>query len=134
MSDYVHERLRNRISEIVNTMISDGSIKAPGLSRFASVSHVSLSRDNAYATLCVTCLESSRLDRSVAALNEAAGFIQSRLARVVNTKNTPRLTFVPDKDLEKMNRIDAILDRIHAEGYKTSPENEEVGPQSEDNN
>ncbi len=114
MSDYIHSRLKNRIVEIVDTLISNGSIKNPDLSHFANISHITLSRDNAYATLYVTCLEEKRLDKSVAALNNAAGFIQGRLAKLLNTRNTPRLTFVKDEDLKTANRIDEILEAIKA--------------------
>lgn len=113
MSDYAQGRLESRILEAVNTLIVQGSIKNPKLSRFASISDLSLSKDNAYATLYVSCLDDNALDRSVAALQSAAGFIQARLASVLRTKNTPRLTFVADTTQRDANRINELLKSIN---------------------
>ena len=112
MADYIQSRNEARIMEIVNTLIVSGEIKNPKLSRFASISDISLSRDNAYATLYVSCLEDGRLENSVAALQSAAGFIQARLAKVMKTKNTPRLSFVGDTTDRDAARIDALLESL----------------------
>ena len=53
MADYIQSRNQARIMEVVNTLIVSGEIKNPKLSRFASVNDISLSKDNAYATLYV---------------------------------------------------------------------------------
>ena len=112
MSDYAQSRLESRIVEAINTLIVQGDIKNPKLSRFASVCDLSLSKDNAYATAYVSCLEDKCLDNSVKALQSAAGFIQARLASVLKTKNTPRLTFVADTTQRDANRINELLKSI----------------------
>jgi len=112
MADYIQSRNEARIMEIVNMLIVSGEIKNPRLSRFASIGDVKLSRDNAYATLFVTCMEDNRLEGSVAALQSAAGFIQGRLAKVMKTKNTPKLSFVADTTERDAARIDALLESI----------------------
>ena len=116
MADYIQSRNEARIKEIVNTLIVSGEIKNPKLSTFASISDISLSRDNAYATLYVSCLVDKDLENSVKALQSAAAFIQGRLARVMKTKNTPRLTFVADTTERDAAKMDALL-----ESLKTSP-------------
>ena len=112
MGDYAQNRLESRIVEAVNMLIVKGDIKNPKLSRFASISDIELSKDNAYATLYVSCLDDASLTKSAAALQSAAGFIQSRLAGVLKTKNTPRLTFVADTTQRDANRIDELLKSI----------------------
>jgi ribosome-binding factor A len=112
MDNYFQSRNEARIIEVVNTLIVNGEIKNPKLSRFASISDLSLSKDNAYATLYVSCLEDSRLQASVNALQSAAGFIQARLARVMKTKNTPKLNFVADTTERDAARIDQLLESI----------------------
>lgn len=113
MGDYIQSRNEARIMEVVNTLIVKGDIKHPKLSRFASISDISLSKDNAYATLYVSCLmDDGTLNASVKALQSAAGFIQARLAQVLKTKNTPRLTFVPDTTERDASRIDQLLESI----------------------
>ncbi len=43
------------------------------------------------------------------ALNAASGFFQSRLAKTLRSRNTPRLSFVFDKGFDHANRIDQLL-------------------------
>ena len=112
MADYIQSRNEARIMEVVNTLIVSGEIKNPKLSRFASVNDISLSKDNSYATLYVSCLEDRQLQNSVTALQSAAGFIQARIARVLKTKNTPKLNFVADTTERDAARIDALLESI----------------------
>ncbi len=112
MADYIQSRNEARIVEIVNTLIVNGEIKNPKLSRFASIGGISLSKDNAYATLYVSCLVDAQLENSVKALQSAAGFIQGRLAKVMKTKNTPRLSFVADTTERDAARMEALLESI----------------------
>ena len=112
MSDYIQNRLQSRIIEAVNTLIVNGDIKNPKLSRFASVTDVTISRDNAYATLYVNCLDEKQLNNSVKALQSAAGFIQARLANALKTKNTPKLTFVVDETFINAKHMDELIDSL----------------------
>lgn len=112
MADYVQNRNEAKIVETINTLIVNGEIKNPSLSKFASISDISLSKDNAYATLYVSCLVDNQLESSVRALQSAAGFIQARLAKVLKTKNTPKLSFVADNTEREAAKIDALLERI----------------------
>lgn len=112
MSDYSQSRIESRIMEAVNTLIVSGEIKNPKLSRFASVSDVSVSKDNSYATLYVSCLIDKDLERSVSALQSASAFIQGRLAAALRTKNTPKLTFLPDTTEREASRINELLESI----------------------
>ena len=123
MADYIQSRNESRIMEIVNTLIVSGEIKNPRLSTFASISDISLSRDNAYATLYVSCLVDRDLENSVKALQSAAPFIQGRLARVMKTKNTPRLSFVPDTTEREAAKMDALLESLNISPAEDSSEN-----------
>ena len=123
MADYIQSRNEARIMEIVNTLIVSGEIKNPRLSTFASISDISLSRDNAYATLYVSCLVDRDLENSVKALQSAAPFIQGRLARVMKTKNTPRLSFVADTTEREAAKMDALLESLNISPAEDSSEN-----------
>lgn len=110
MSSYSESRLESRIMEAVSTMIVTGVIKNPHLSRFTSVTEVRLSPDNAYASVYVSTAMEKDLERSVKALNSAAGFIQSRLAAILKTRNTPVLKFIPDTSYIEGERINNLID------------------------
>ena len=123
MADYIQSRNEARIMEIVNTLIVSGEIKNPKLSTFARISDISLSRDNASATLYVSCLVDRDLNNSVKALQSAAPFIQGRLARVMKTKNTPRLSFVADTTERDAAKMDALLESLNISPAEDSTEN-----------
>ena len=110
MSTYSGSRLESRVMEAISTMIVTGVIKNPHLSRFTSVTDVKLSSDNAYATVYVSTVMEKDLDRSVKALNSAAGFIQNRLGAILKTRNTPVLKFVPDISYIEGERINNLID------------------------
>lgn len=115
MDNYNAQRLESRILEAVNTLIVSGDIKNPSLSRFATITGVSLSKDNSYAKLYVSCLEDSRLEKSTAALQCASGYIQSRLAKILKTRNTPRLTFIADTTQREAARVNNLLESVKSE-------------------
>jgi len=113
MSEYSQNRNETRIVQAVNTLIVSGEIKNPKLNKFASISDITLSKDNAYATLYVSCLsDDGTLESSVKALQSAAGFIQAKLANVLKTKNTPKLTFVADTTSRNAQRMDELLESL----------------------
>lgn len=114
MSDYSQSRNEARILQAVNTLIVNGEIKNPKLNKFASISDITLSKDNAYATLYVSCLANDdTLENSVKALQSAAGFIQAKLANILKTRNTPKLTFVPDTTQREAQKMNELLESLH---------------------
>lgn len=113
MNNYIQDRLESRIVQAVNTLIVNGEIKNPKLSTFASISDINLAKDNAYATLYVSCLDDRALNNSVAALQSAAAFIQGRLAKALRTKNTPHLTFVADTTQREAQHINELLNSLN---------------------
>ena len=113
MSEVSQQRLESRIAEIISTLTVTGQIKNPTLSTFTSVTEVRLVEDNANATVFVSSLLSDgSLDKSVNALNSAAPFIQSRIAKNLRTKNTPHLVFKADKSYREAERINGIIDTL----------------------
>ena len=112
MDNYSAQRLSSRITDAVNTIIVSGEIRNPHLAPFVSVTDIEVSKDNAYAKLYVSCLDESRLAGSVKALQSAAGFIQVKLGKILNTKNTPKLTFIADSTQFTAQKVDKILDSI----------------------
>ncbi len=110
MSEYSGARLENRIAETVSTLIVSGKIKNPHLSRFTSVTEVRLASDNTSASVFVSTVREEDLERSVAALNSAAGYIQSFVAKALKTRNTPRLVFVAEISYQEWEQISRLID------------------------
>lgn len=112
MSEYSQARLESKILETVSSLIVSGAIKNHNLSTLTSVTRVTLAPDNTEAKVYVSSLfDDANLDKSVHALNKAAGFIQSRLANVLKTKNTPVLTFWKDNSYIEGERINNLIDK-----------------------
>ena len=75
-----------------------------------TVSGVDLSPDMRHAKVLVTPGRETDGDATVDALNRAAGFLRSRLARRLRMRRLPRLVFEHDRTLELALRIDALID------------------------
>ncbi len=111
MSEYSQARLESKILETISSLIVSGTIKNHNLSTLTSVTRVVLAPDNTIAKVYVSSLfDDSQLDKSVDALNKAAAYIQSRLATVLKTKNTPVLTFIKDNSYIEGERINNLID------------------------
>lgn len=113
MSDFTHTRIETRIQEAISLMLLTREIKNPKIGDFIAITSVKLSRDKAYATVYVSSENNQRdLERSVAGLQSAAGFIQGRLGGILSTRHTPRLTFKADTALQERKRVDELLEQI----------------------
>ena len=54
-------------------------------------------------------MNSKNVEKTMQGLKESAGFIRSRIAKDINLRITPELSFVIDDSLEYGARIDNIL-------------------------
>ena len=79
-----------------------------------TISGVDLSPDLRNARVLITPGRDTDGDASTTALNHAAGFLRSRLARRVRLRRLPRLVFEHDRTLERALRIDALIDGASA--------------------
>lgn len=104
----VGEELRHVLSEI----ISRGGLSDPALADAnLTVTEVRLSPDLRNATVFVIPLGGAELETKVAALNRASSYFRGQVARMVNLRNNPRLTFAGDHSFDEANKIDAILNQ-----------------------
>lgn len=91
-------------------MLSLGRIKDPRIEPLTIITGVEASKDMKHAKVYVSFHGDARLlDNGVAALNHAAGFIQSTLAKRISIRMMPRLTFVADHSMERGARLTKIL-------------------------
>lgn len=116
MNDFGNKRLESRIAEAISTMILKGEVKNPHLSHFISIHKVIVSKDTAYAHVFVSTFEDDLvLQNSVIALNSAAGFMQSKIAKILKTKNTPKLSFHADTSIREGMRVNKIIEDLNSE-------------------
>ncbi len=114
MGEYRLIRLGEQIRGEISTMILRKEIKDPRVSEFLTINHVDVAADLAYAKVFVsTFLAESQLEKGVAGLQSAAGFIQSSIAKKLTIRQFPKLRFIADTSIrdefEMVKKIDAII-------------------------
>ncbi len=100
-----------------------GGIKDPRIAPLTSVVAVEVSPDLKTCKAWISVLgdEKAQAD-TLAGLRSAGGFIKSRLAKEINLRITPEITFVMDQSIaygvNMSHRIDEVMEnqRAHMEG------------------
>ena len=127
MAGFRLERAANLIRQEVSQLITQGSVKDPRVNSLIVVNRVEVSRDFDFARIYVSgYLESQELDRCVEGLNSASGFIQSKLAKRFNFRNTPKLRFLADHSIEEGFEITQRLKHLES-SVETLNSDEEPG-------
>lgn len=92
-----------RINGEVQRVLADiirGQIKDPRISPVTSVVAVEVSPDLKNAKVWISTLgDEKALEDTMAGLKSAEGYIRSQLAREINLRNTPQITFVMDQSI-----------------------------------
>jgi len=115
MSEYRLQRLGRQIQEEVGAFIVSGKVKDHRVDTFLSITRVDVSKDLGYADVYVSSFEEEKkLERGVAGLSSAAGFIQAHIGSKLHIRQIPKLRFHADlsvregfdlvKKIEEINR------------------------------
>jgi ribosome-binding factor A len=108
-------RVEEQLRDVVAELILGGQVKDPRVGPFVSITRVEAARDLSAAKVFVSVFPGAApaggdevpdqadktLDLAVDGLQNAAGFIQSQLARRMKTRLTPRLHFIADKGIKE---------------------------------
>jgi ribosome-binding factor A len=96
------------IREVVGMSIL-ADLKDPRI-RDVTVTHVEVSPDMRHAKVHVSVMgDEARQNLSLRGLQSAAGFLQSKIAKELDTRYTPRLMFVLDQGIKKSIEMARIL-------------------------
>ncbi|WP_448203738.1 30S ribosome-binding factor RbfA [Azospirillum sp. sgz302134] len=102
----VGEEIRHALAEVLQR----GDFHDPELAELnVTVTEVRISPDLRNATAFVTPLGGGAMDETLAALRRAAPFLRGQIARAINLRYAPTLSFEGDTSFEYAGRIDAIL-------------------------
>jgi ribosome-binding factor A len=93
------ERLLNEINGLLRTGISDSRLQR------VSITKVELSPDYGYATISWDTFDSHTRGDAKAAIEAATGRIRSELAKVLEVRHVPSLSFVYDNQFEEEKKI-----------------------------
>ncbi len=102
MGQYRLQRLGEQLREEIATMLMTGQIKDPRVSGFLSINRVEVAGDLAYAKVYVSSfMDDNSVKLGVKGLQNAAGFIQSSIAKKLSIYKFPKLTFVADFSMKE---------------------------------
>jgi len=104
----VNEEVLRSLSEIIHSDIKD-----PRIASMTSVVSVEVAPDLKTCKAYISVLgdEQSQKD-TLAGLKSAEGYIRRSLARSVNLRNTPQITFVMDQSIEYGVRMSHLIDEV----------------------
>ncbi|MBO4976380.1 MAG: 30S ribosome-binding factor RbfA [Lachnospiraceae bacterium] len=116
-------RINGEVQKVLAEVIR-GEIKDPRISPLTSVVAVEVAPDlkSCKAWISVLGGEEAR-EATLQGLKSAEGFIKSRLAKTINLRNTPNITFVMDQSIEYGVNMSRKIDEVM--GNKESEEDSE---------
>lgn len=116
-------RINGEVQRVLAEIIR-GEIKDPRISPWTSVVNVEVAPDlkSCKAWISVLGGEEAR-NSTLQGLKSAEGFIRRQLAKLVNLRNTPEITFVMDQSIEYGVNMSRRIDEVIAQdderaGYK----------------
>ncbi|NLC18233.1 MAG: 30S ribosome-binding factor RbfA [Clostridiales bacterium] len=105
------------------SMLISREIKDPRINPMTSIVHVEVAPDLKTAKVYISVLgdEQSKKD-TLAGLKRASSFIRGQLAKNLNLRYTPELTFVLDSSIEYGVHMSRLIDEVNAGSGQTQDE------------
>ncbi len=120
------DRIADAIQRILATTIAQ-EVRDPRVG-MVNINDVNVTRDMSYAKVYVTFVGRDSEEESQAAadaLNHAAGFLRSIVARELDIRVTPRLQFFYDKTSVKGQKLSNLIDKAIAQDDAHSTDRED---------
>ena len=108
-------RINGEVQKVLAEIIR-GEIKDPRISPWTSVVAVEVAPDLKSCKAWISVLGDEEVRKAtLEGLQSAVGFMRNRLAREINLRNTPEITFIMDQSIEygvnMSHRIDEVIAR-----------------------
>ncbi len=112
-TSHKNQRVNGEVQRELSRIISH-EIKDPRINPMTSVTDVIVTPDLKYCKAFISVLgDKESAEETLAGLRSASGYIRRELARSINLRNTPELTFVVDNSIEygieMSKKIDEVL-------------------------
>ena len=108
--DRVNEELKKTISNVLTFELQNSKVTG-----MVSVTKVRITPDFRYARVYVSLLNSKSNTKTIEGLKESAGFIRAQIAKTMNLRVTPELSFEIDDSMEYGAKIDKILNELKSD-------------------
>lgn len=123
----VNAEVQHELSNIIRNEIKD-----PRISTMTSVVAVDVTPDLKFAKAYISVLGSSEeQENTIKGLKSAEGYIRRQLAASINLRNTPQITFVPDRSIEYGVNMSRLIDEVNGT-LSEKDETEEVPKEDEE--
>ncbi len=108
-SDRISQQIKRELSEIIHR----NEIKDDRIGGLVSITQVAVTGDLRNVKVFFSVFgEESQKAGTLAALEDAAGFLRGELCRRLGIKFAPELTFKLDNSLEEGDRVTELLEKI----------------------
>ena len=117
----VNSEVQREMSQIIREDLKD-----PRIDPMTSVMSVEVTPDLKYAKIYVSVLgDDEAKEKTMEGLKKSAAYARHQLARRMNLRNTPELTFVLDESIEYGVTMSKLIDEVTHKEEKKDEENEE---------
>lgn len=124
-------RINGEVQKVLSTLISR-EIKDPRINPMTSVVSVEVSPDLKTARVYISVLgDEESKEETRKGLKSAASFMRGQLAKTLNLRNTPELTFIIDNSIEYGVHMSHLIDEVNKRLPREDEENMEEEPDSD---
>ena len=105
-------RINGEVQKVLSEIIR-GEIKDPRISPLTSVVSVSVAPDLKTCKAFISVLGNEEAqENTMAGLKSAVGYVRRQLAKELNLRNTPEITFVLDQSIEDGVNMSKMIDDV----------------------
>ncbi len=105
----IESAMVKEISYLLATEIKDPDIQ------FVTVTAAKVTNDLSFAKIYVTVFDEEKKESTLKALNNASGFLRTKLCDRIDIRHMPELEFVYDESIAYGKKIENIIEKIHEE-------------------
>lgn len=117
-------RVNSEVQREMSQIIRD-DLKDPRIHPLTSVMSVEVTPDLKFAKIYVSVLgDDEEKEKTMEGLKKSASYARVQLARRMNLRNTPELTFILDKSIEYAAKMSKRIDELT---HRSTAENEDGG-------
>ena len=110
----INEEVMRELSNIIRLELKD-----PRISPVTSVVSVEVAPDLKTCKAYISVLgDDEAVKKTIEGLKSSAGFIRRELARRINLRNTPEITFVSDQSIAYAAKMSKLIDEVNASLHK----------------
>lgn len=124
----INGEVQKELSILINRELKD-----PRISTMTSVVAVEVAPDLKHAKVYISVLgDQEKVQSTYEGLRSASSFLRSQLAKTVNLRNTPELTFIMDQSIEYGVEMSKKIDEINRKSNQAQADVETIDDAYED--